>query len=78
MKEHNISQPELAKEIGCSKSTISRFISGAKGTLTHEPVSYTHLKRCKDKALVGTVKETVMQVSRSKKWASKPLSLINI
>ena len=36
MKEHNISQPELAKEIGCSKSTINRFISGAKGTLTHE------------------------------------------
>ena len=30
-------------------------------------------KRCKDRALVGTVKETVMQVSRSKKWASKPL-----
>ena len=30
-------------------------------------------KRCKDKALVGTVKETVMQVSRSKKWTSKPL-----
>ena len=30
-------------------------------------------KRCKDKALVGTIKETVMQVSRSKKWASKPL-----
>ena len=30
-------------------------------------------KRCKDKALVGTVKETVMQVSRSKKWAPKPL-----
>ena len=30
MKEHNIRQPELAKEIGCSKSTISRFISGAK------------------------------------------------
>ena len=29
-------------------------------------------KRCKDKALVGTIKETVMQVSRSKKWASKP------
>ena len=38
MKEHNISQPELAKEIGCSKSTISRFISGAKGTPTHEQV----------------------------------------
>ncbi|MFR3223435.1 MAG: helix-turn-helix domain-containing protein [Faecalibacterium sp.] len=38
MKEHNISQPELAKEIGCSKSTISRFISGAKRTLTHEQV----------------------------------------
>ena len=30
-------------------------------------------KRCKNKALVGTVKETVMQVSRSKKWASKPM-----
>ena len=30
-------------------------------------------KRCKDKALVGTIKETVMQVSRSKKWASKPM-----
>ena len=29
-------------------------------------------KRCKDKSLVGTVKETVMQVSRTKKWASKP------
>ena len=29
-------------------------------------------KRCKDKSLVGTVKETLMQVSMSKKWASKP------
>ena len=29
-------------------------------------------KRCKDPALVGTVKETIMQVSRSKKWESKP------
>ena len=29
-------------------------------------------KRCKDKSLVGTVKEIVMQVSRSKKWMSKP------
>ena len=29
-------------------------------------------KRCKDKSLVGTVKDTIMQVSRSKKWASKP------
>ena len=28
-------------------------------------------KRCKDPALVGTVKETVMQVSRSKKWESR-------
>lgn len=28
-------------------------------------------KRCKDKSLVGTVKETVMQVSSSKKWSSK-------
>ena len=28
-------------------------------------------KRCKDPALIGTVKETVMQVSRSKKWDSK-------
>ena len=29
-------------------------------------------KRCKDKSLVGTVKETVQQVSMSKKWDSKP------
>ena len=29
-------------------------------------------KRCKDKSLVGTVKKTIMQVSMSKKWASKP------
>lgn len=30
-------------------------------------------KRCKDKSLVGKVKETVMQVSMSKKWDSKPV-----
>ena len=29
-------------------------------------------KRCKDKSLVGTVKETIMQVSNSKKWESQP------
>ena len=29
-------------------------------------------KRCKDKSLVGTVKETIQQVSMSKKWASTP------
>lgn len=29
-------------------------------------------KRCKDKSLIGTVKETIMQVSSSKKWASTP------
>ncbi|MBR3997889.1 MAG: plasmid recombination protein [Clostridia bacterium] len=29
-------------------------------------------KRCKDPALVGTVKETIMQVSSGKKWLSKP------
>lgn len=29
-------------------------------------------KRCKDKSLVGTVKETIMQVSSRKKWLSKP------
>lgn len=29
-------------------------------------------KRCKDKDLIGTVKETIMQVSSSKKWISKP------
>ena len=29
-------------------------------------------KRCKDKSLVGTVKERIMQVSMSKKWESKP------
>ena len=31
-------------------------------------------KRCKDKSLIGTVKETIMQVSRSKKWASETTS----
>ena len=30
-------------------------------------------KRCKDEALRGTVKETITQVSRSKKWESKPV-----
>ncbi len=30
-------------------------------------------KRCKDEALRGTVKETIIQVSRSKKWDSKPV-----
>ena len=30
-------------------------------------------KRCKDEALRGTIKETIMQVSRSKKWDSKPV-----
>ena len=29
-------------------------------------------KRCKDKSLVGTVKETITQVSSSKKWKSNP------
>ena len=31
-------------------------------------------KRCKDKSLIGTVKETVMQVSHSKKWKSHQLT----
>ena len=30
-------------------------------------------KRCKDEALRGTVKETITQVSRSKKWDCKPV-----
>ena len=30
-------------------------------------------KRCKDPALVGTVKDTIMQVSHSKKWQSRPV-----
>ena len=30
-------------------------------------------KRCKDKALVGTVKEVVNQVSHSKKWKSEQI-----
>jgi len=29
-------------------------------------------KRCKDKSLVGTVKEVITQISSSKKWQSKP------
>ena len=31
-------------------------------------------KRCKDKSLVGTVKEVITQVSHSKKWASKKVT----
>ncbi len=31
-------------------------------------------KRCKDKSLIGTVKETIMQVSHSKKWKSPQLT----
>jgi len=61
----------------------NRAMSGALG----EDVYHYHLhvvyvpvvqkevrwtKRCKDKSLVGKVKETIMQVSMSKKWASKP------
>ena len=30
-------------------------------------------KHCKDPALIGTVKETIMQVSHSKKWQSRPV-----
>ena len=30
-------------------------------------------KRCKDESLRGTIKETITQVSRSKKWESKPV-----
>ena len=30
-------------------------------------------KRCKNPALIGTVKETVMQISHSKKWQSRPV-----
>ena len=30
-------------------------------------------KRCKNPALVGTVRETIMQVSHSKKWQSRPV-----
>lgn len=30
-------------------------------------------KRCKDKSLVGTVKEVITQVSHSKKWASQKI-----
>ncbi|MGN0978601.1 MAG: plasmid recombination protein [Faecousia sp.] len=30
-------------------------------------------KRCKDKSLVGKVKETIVQVSSSKKWKSQPV-----
>ena len=30
-------------------------------------------KRCKDEDLRGTVKEVITQVSRSKKWESKPV-----
>lgn len=31
-------------------------------------------KRCKDKALVGTIKETIQQISHSKKWKSRQVT----
>ena len=72
MKEHNISQPELAKEIGCSKSTISRFISGAKGTLTHEQVlKIARLFNVSTDFLLG---ETNMRLFRGRKLLWKELN----
>ena len=47
--------------------------AGTISTRGLKPDATHYCELCKDKALVGTVKETVMQVSRSKKWASKPL-----
>ena len=53
----------------------NRAMSEALGQDVYVPVVEKKIlwtKRCKDPALVGTVKETIMQVSRSKKWESKP------
>ena len=66
-----------ADEINCAMTeALSREVYHYHLHVVYVPVVEKQIfwsKRCKDKALIGTVKETVMQVSRSKKWASKPL-----
>ena len=66
-----------ADEINCAMTeALGREVYHYHLHVVYVPVVEKQIlwsKRCKDKALVGTVKETVMQVSRSKKWASKPL-----
>ena len=66
-----------ADEINCAMTeALGREVYHYHLHVVYVPVVEKQImwsKRCKDKALVGTVKEAVMQVSRSKKWASKPL-----
>ena len=67
---------QLGEIIAKGRMQPSSVSMGYHLHVVYVPVVKKHIlwsKRCKDKALVGTVKETVMQVSRSKKWASKPL-----
>lgn len=62
---------------------VNLWLSDAKGKLVYHyhmhiialPVVEKQVlwtKRCKDKAMVGTVKEVVQQISHSKKWKSEP------
>ena len=55
------------------RDIYARFLCFGNGALTSLYDHSDGFFRRQLKALVGTVKETVMQVSRSKKWASKPL-----
>ena len=80
--------PEEANKIGYELASQFLKGEHAFIVATHNDRRHVHLhvvyvpivekqilwtKRCKDPALVGTVKETIMQVSHSKKWASRPV-----
>lgn len=59
----------------CLVASGTIFTRGLKVDAIYIPVVEKEVrwtKRCKDPALVGTVKERIHQVSMSKKWASQP------
>lgn len=66
-------QPIPPEGIAAYRSLIFRLMAlpiGGDVPVVEKQIIWS--KRCKDKSLVGTVKETIMQVSSSKKWLSKP------
>ena len=78
-----VGMPSLVGSEMCIRDRRNRAMSDALGQdvyhyhlhVVYIPVVEKQIlwsKRCKDKSLVGTVKETIQQVSMSKKWNSKP------
>ena len=80
---HNDRHPSLKLNedyffcFGCgAKGDVIDLVAKLFNLSNHIPVVEKQIlwsKRCKDEALRGTVKETITQVSRSKKWDSKPV-----